>query len=140
MNKLSSENCDAGPNSLRGSLKGDVILRIEAHILSRLKEAIEVGELARIAGCSPFHFSRLFTRSVGLTPYRYVVHLRLKCAVQLLYQRELSSAQVAARTGFADQSHLSRWIRRVYGVSIRQLLRAESESSVKHSPPCGRST
>lgn len=33
-----------------------------------------------------------------------------------------SLAEISARTGFADLSHLSRWIRRVHGVSIRRLL------------------
>jgi AraC family transcriptional regulator len=28
-------------------------------------------------------------------------------------------AEIAARTGFADQSHLSRWVRRVHGVPLR---------------------
>jgi len=31
-------------------------------------------------------------------------------------------AEIAARTGFADQSHLSRWVRRVLGVSPTQLV------------------
>ena len=112
-----------------GALSEGVLQAIEAHVLSRLKETIEVAELAGIAGCSAAHFSRLFTRSVGLTPYRYVVDLRLKRAVELLRLRELSPAQIAARTGFADQSHLSRWIRRVHGVSIGQLVHEPVEST-----------
>jgi AraC-like DNA-binding protein len=32
-----------------------------------------------------------------------------------------SLAEIAAATGFADQSHLSRWIRRVHGASPTQL-------------------
>ena len=30
-------------------------------------------------------------------------------------------AEIAASTGFADQSHLSRWVRRVHGVAPAQL-------------------
>jgi AraC family transcriptional regulator len=73
------------------------------------------------AGCSPFHFSRMFTRAVGLTPHRYVVHLRLRRAVEPVRDAPAGLAEIAARTGFADQSHLSRWVRRVYGVSPTQL-------------------
>jgi len=122
INHLPCRNPDARAEDLSGSLGSDVLLRINAHVVSHLKEPIKVAELARIAGRSPFHFSRVFARSVGVTPHRYVVHLRLQRAVELLRERELCLAQIAARTGFADQSHLARWIRRVYGVPIRQLL------------------
>ncbi|MEI9901132.1 MAG: AraC family transcriptional regulator [Hyphomicrobium sp.] len=90
-------------------------------INANLYEPIEVDELARIAGLSPFHFSRTFRRSVGVTPHRYVMRTRLKRARELLREGRLSFAQIAAETGFADQSHLSRWVRRVHGVTVRQL-------------------
>jgi AraC family transcriptional regulator len=74
-----------------------------------------------MAGRSPFHFTRVFTRSVGVTPYRYVVHLRLRRALELIRERRSGLAEIAAATGFSDQSHLSRWVRRVHGVSPTQL-------------------
>jgi AraC family transcriptional regulator len=75
-----------------------------------------------MAARSPFHFSRVFTRSVGMTPHRYIVHLRLQRAIELVREKQSSLAEIAARTGFADQSHLSRWVRRVYGVPLTQLV------------------
>jgi AraC family transcriptional regulator len=90
-----------------------VVERITDHVVAYLDEAIGVATLANLAGCSLFHFSRVFTRSVGITPHRYVVHLRLQRAIELVREGQSSLAVVAARTGFADQSHLSRWIRRV---------------------------
>src|SRR6266436_1908738 len=83
---------------------------------------IEVAKLASIAGRSPFHFSRVFTRSVGLTPYRYVVYLRVQRATELVRDGRFGLAEIAARTGFADQSHLSRWVRRVHGVPLTKLV------------------
>jgi AraC family transcriptional regulator len=56
-----------------------------------------------------------------MTPHRYVVHLRLQRAIELLRDGRSSLAEIAARTGFADQSHLSRWVRRVHGVSLRRM-------------------
>jgi AraC family transcriptional regulator len=67
-------------------------------------------------------FTRVFTRSVGMTPHRYVVHLRLQRAIELVREERSGLAEIAARTGFADQSHLSRWMRRVLGVSPTQLV------------------
>src|SRR5262249_23550283 len=77
--------------------------------------------LAAIAGRSRFHFSRVFSRSVGLSPHRYIVHLRLRHAVELVRRGHSSLAEIAAGTGFADQSHLARWVRRVHGVSLTEL-------------------
>lgn len=100
----------------------DVLKRLKDYVLAHLDDPLEVSTLAGLAGRSPFHFSRVFTRSVGMTPHRYVVHLRLQRAVELVREGRWSFAEIAARTGFADQSHLSRWVRRVRGVSLTQLV------------------
>jgi AraC family transcriptional regulator len=105
----------------RGMLGKDVLERLRDYILANLDRPMEVAELARLAGRSPFHFSRVFTRSVGVTPHRYIVHLRLQRAIELVRDGRCSLAEIAARTGFADQSHLSRWVRRVHGVCLTQL-------------------
>ena len=105
----------------RGRLGKAVLARIKDHVLAHLDEALDVGRLAEVAGRSPFHFSRVFTRAVGMTPHRYVVHLRLERAIALVRDGRAGLAEAAARTGFADQSHLSRWVRRVHGVSLTQL-------------------
>ena len=106
---------------VRGALGKDVLQRLRDYIMAHLDEPIGVATLASIAGRSEFHFTRVFTRSVGMTPHRYVVHHRLRRAVELLRNGRSGLAEIAASTGFADQSHLSRWVRRVHGVSPTQL-------------------
>jgi AraC family transcriptional regulator len=105
----------------RGTLGKDVLARLRDYVLAHLDEPIEVAALAKIARLSPFHFSRMFRRSVGMSPHRYVVHLRLQRAIELVHEGRSGLAEIAARTGFADQSHLSRWARRVHGASLTQL-------------------
>ena len=112
----------ATPARSRGMLGKDLIRRLRDYVVAHLDEPIEVEALADIAGRSPFHFTRVFTRSVGMTPHRYVVHLRLQRAIELVREGRSGLAEIAARTGFADQSHLSRWMRRVLGVSPTQLV------------------
>jgi AraC family transcriptional regulator len=118
---LVSRHMSEAESRARGMLGKDVLRRLKEYVVAHLDEPIEVAALAKIAGRSAFHFSRVFTRSVGMTPHRYVVHLRLQRAKELLRNERLGLAEAAARTGFADQSHLSRWIRRVHGVSPTQL-------------------
>lgn len=106
----------------RGNLGKDVLDRLRDYVMDNLDDQIEVATLARLAGRSPFHFTRVFTRAVGVTPHRYVVHLRLLRAIEMVREGRSSLAEIAAGTGFADQSHLSRWVRRVHGVSLTQLI------------------
>ena len=106
---------------VRGALGKDVLQRLRDYIMAHLDEPIEVAALAEIAGRSEFHFTRVFARSVGVTPHRYVVHQRLQRAVELMRDGRSGLAEIAASTGFADQSHLSRWVRRVHGVSPTEL-------------------
>jgi len=111
----------AMPARSRGSLGKDQLRRLRDYVVANLDEPIGVDALADIAGRSPFHFTRVFTRSVGMTPHRYVVHLRLQHALDLVREGRSGLAEIAARTGFADQSHLSRWVRRVHGVPLSRL-------------------
>jgi AraC family transcriptional regulator len=105
----------------RGRLDKQVLGRLRDYIVAHLDEHIEASALAEIDGRSPFHFTRVFARSVGMTPYRYVVHLRLQRALEMMRDGRHGLADIAAATGFADQSHLSRWVRRVHGVSPSEL-------------------
>jgi AraC family transcriptional regulator len=107
------------PNDL---LNPDMVKRLKDFVCEHLGEPLNVATLAKMTNRSQFHFSRVFARSVGVSPYRYVAHLRLQRAVEMIREGRLSLADVAAKTGFADQSHLSRWVRRVHGVSPTQLL------------------
>jgi AraC family transcriptional regulator len=118
---LIARHTSVGATRMRGMLGKDVLERLKDYVLANLDRPIEVATLAGLAGRSPFHFSRVFTRSVGTTPHRYIVHLRLRRAIELARDRRCGLAEIAARTGFADQSHLSRWVRRVHGVPLTEL-------------------
>ena len=115
---------------IRGALGEQVLARLRDYIVSNIAEPIQVAELAKIAGRSPFHFSRVFSRSVGVSPHRYIVHLRLQRALELARTGEAGLAEIAVRTGFADQSHLWRWVRRVHGVSLSQLVPLDDAAEV----------
>jgi len=122
INGLVSRHTSRPQLRIRGTLGKEVLARLRDYIVSNIGEPIEVAALAKIAGRSPFHFSRVFSRSVGVGPHRYIVHLRLQRALELARSGEAGLAEIAVRTGFADQSHLWRWVRRVHGVSLTQLL------------------
>ncbi len=78
-----------------------------------------VGEIAARMGMSREGFSRMFARRAGMPPHAFRLASRLNQARKLLRAGETIAA-VAAETGFADQSHLGRWFRRVFGVTPGQ--------------------
>jgi AraC-like DNA-binding protein len=82
---------------------------------------VTLDELAQLAGLSPFHFVRVFKAQTGLPPHHYLVQIRLMRAKKLLRQ-SVDIAAVAAMTGFSDQSHLTRWFKKVMGVPPGQFL------------------
>jgi AraC family transcriptional regulator len=88
---------------------------VEANFAAKLSRQ----EMARAAGLSVSHFSKLFALCIGASPHQYLVRCRLRHAKKLLLTPEesLSLVDVAAEAGFADQAHFSRHFRRVYGVS-----------------------
>lgn len=64
--------------------------------------------LAAMAGVSTTYLCRSFKRAMGVTPQQYGLLLRLDKARALLWGTALPIPDVAAETGFADQSHLTR--------------------------------
>jgi AraC-like DNA-binding protein len=75
---------------------------------------VTLADLARAVELSPFHALRSFVRAVGMPPHAWRNQLRLTRAVAML-RRGLAVGTVAARCGYADQSHFTRQFRRAYG-------------------------
>ncbi|TVT75178.1 MAG: AraC family transcriptional regulator [Denitromonas halophila] len=90
--------------------------RVVDYIEAHLDHALDLEQLAAIAGLSMHHFARAFANHFHLSPHRYVQARRVLRAKQLLAgaQRPLD---VALDAGFTDQSHLTRWFRQAYGVT-----------------------
>ncbi len=82
------------------------------YIEASLEQAIELEELAQIAGMSRFYFCRLFKATIGLTPHQFVIRRRVERAKNLLRQSRLSIAEIAVACGFANQDHLTRYFKR----------------------------
>ena len=72
-------------------------------------------ELAAAVNLSPFHFARVFRRATGMPPHTWLMQQRIARARGLL-QGGCLPLEVATQLGFADQSHLSRQFKQVYGV------------------------
>lgn len=90
-------------------------------------EDLRAVDLAKAAGCSRFALHRGFVAAYGLAPSDYQRQLRLRAARRLLSEGH-APAEAAANAGFADQSHLTRWFKRYYGLTPGRFLTANMPS------------
>lgn len=92
-------------------------------------EAIDLESAATEAGLSPFHFLRLFTRVLGVTPHQYLVRARLRRAARLLAEDERPITDVAYDVGFGDLSNFVRTFHRAAHLSPRDFRRLARKNS-----------
>jgi AraC-like DNA-binding protein len=89
---------------------------------------IELEDAAREAGVSPFHFLRMFSATLGVTPHQYLLRSRLRHAARRLVDDDAAVTDIAYDVGFADLSNFTRTFHRAAGVSplkFRQAARGE---------------
>ncbi|AOK03913.1 AraC family transcriptional regulator [Burkholderia sp. AU28942] len=92
--------------------------RVEAmreRLAADLTSPVTLDDVAQAAGLSPFHAARLFTRTTGMPPHAWRNQLRLQRALAPL-RAGVPVADVAAASGFVDQSHFTRHFKRMFGV------------------------
>jgi AraC-like DNA-binding protein len=78
---------------------------------------VDLEQAAKQAGLSPFHFLRLFSSVLGVTPHQYLVRSRLRHAARLLTDDDIAVTDVAYDVGFGDLSNFVRTFHRAAGVS-----------------------
>lgn len=95
-----------------------------AYIHEHLEQELSLIEIATVVQMSPYHFSRLFKQSTGLTPHQYVTRYRIEKAKLLLARGELAIADISQEVGFQSQSHFTTIFRRLMGVTPKAYRRA----------------
>ena len=78
---------------------------------------IDLEDAADQAGLSPFHFLRLFSSVLGVTPHQYLVRSRLRHAARRLADDDSPITDIAYDVGFGDLSNFVRTFHRAAGVS-----------------------
>ena len=92
------------------------LTRVRTFLHTHVSEPVSIDDLARMSALSECHLISAFRYEFGLPPHAYHLRLRLAAACEAL-ARGMAVASVAYEYCFADQSHLSRKFKAVYGVS-----------------------
>lgn len=78
---------------------------------------LTIEDVAKIAGVHPSHLARAFRAQTGYTIGEYVRRLRIEFASHQLAATDASLGEIAAESGFSDQSHFSRTFKKYLGVT-----------------------
>ncbi|WP_428035051.1 helix-turn-helix domain-containing protein [Amphritea sp.] len=112
---ISLKHNEAGKITRKG------LQKIVEYIDRNLSDKISLEQLAEILSMSSFHFSRSFKESTGYTPHQFLLLRRTYRARQLLLDKRFTPSQIAQMTGFTDQSHLNRFLRRIFNQTASQI-------------------
>ena len=93
------------------------IRNVISYAMQNLNKPIGIDELAKVAGYSRYHFSRVFNQWYGKSPSLFLREIRLKRAVRLLQTEMITVGDISYRCGFNDPSYFCKVFRQEFGVS-----------------------
>jgi len=108
----------------RARLSARQLSQVDDYIHASLNQEITVDALAREVGLGKTHFMKLFKKTTGVSPYQYVMRLRVEHA-QALMRQGRPLVEVAYASGFSSQSHFSSMFARFHGMPPSKFMHAE---------------
>lgn len=103
----------------------ELALWMDAHTAERF----DLPRLARAAGLSSYHFLRVFSRVLGVTPHQYLLRARLRAAARRLLADDSEVTRIALDVGFNDVSNFVRTFGRAAGMSPAKFRRLRNRDS-----------
>ncbi|MGI8542330.1 MAG: helix-turn-helix transcriptional regulator [Aridibacter sp.] len=102
-------------------IKDGQIIVLTERINKNLQKDWTVKELFESIGISEPHLQKKFKDATGMSPMKYIKHLRLEKAAELLTDREfLPIQQICQKVGINDQTHFTRDFKKKYGKTPTQ--------------------
>lgn len=108
---------------VRRGLSRSQLERVMNYIGDNIGSSLSLAALAAIARLGESTFRALFKQSVGVPVHQYVIRRRVEIAANLLSRGGARLSEVAIQTGFVDQSHMARCMRRVLGLTPASVMR-----------------
>jgi AraC family transcriptional regulator len=89
--------------------------KVLEYVAAGLEEQLRLAAMAQVAGISPYYFCREFKKTMGITPYGYIVQQRIDRAKTLLQNTSMSITEIGAQLLFATPSHFTATFRKLVG-------------------------
>ncbi len=94
--------------------------RVKELIADEFARPLTLAEMAKTVGVHPAYLAHVFRQHYHCTPGEFLRRIRIERASEYLCHSNLSLAEIALATGFADQSHFSRLFKRAMGLTPSQ--------------------
>ncbi|MCL2361854.1 MAG: AraC family transcriptional regulator [Defluviitaleaceae bacterium] len=96
------------------------IARIKSYIALHIRDPITASDLAKIAGYSQYHMTRIFKEETGLSPFEYIRHERLTAAAHLLRDGKHKVLDIALDFVFDSHEGFTRAFTKGFGISPKK--------------------
>jgi AraC family transcriptional regulator len=106
----------------KGKLSSLQLRNVVEFTRSSLHRNIRLAELASCTNLSEYHFARIFRQTVGVSPYKFVMNMKIEYAKELIRSGKKSFSDVAYLLSFSDQAHFSHAFKKVTGYSPRSFI------------------
>ncbi|KAB8125766.1 AraC family transcriptional regulator [Gracilibacillus oryzae] len=80
-------------------------------------EDISLSDIVQVSGLSKYHFTRLFSKTMGETPIQFLTRIRIQYAADLLQQRKLSVEEIAKKVGYTNGNYFSKVFKSILNVT-----------------------
>jgi AraC family transcriptional regulator len=105
----------------KGKLSAFQLKNVIEFVCSKIQGILTLEELAAATHLSVFHFSRLFKNTVGVSPYQFVLGMKIEHAKKLI-RRRAPISDIAYTLGFTDSAHFCNAFKKYTGLSPLQFL------------------
>ena len=106
--------------AVKGGLSPKVAALVCDYMQANFQRQVYLAELADLAQLSEYHFCRMFKQSMAQTPQAYLLAVRIEQVKLRVCNGQVSMADIALQCGFANQSHMGRYFKKLVGISPRQ--------------------
>ncbi|EDM67472.1 Helix-turn-helix, AraC type [Moritella sp. PE36] len=106
--------------AVKGGLSPKVAALVCDYMQANFHRQVYLAELADLAQLSEYHFCRMFKQSMAQTPQAYLLAVRIEQVKLRVCNGQVSMADIALQCGFANQSHMGRYFKKLVGISPRQ--------------------
>ena len=98
----------------------DRLARLFEFVRLNYSERISVQQATQLVHMSQAQFMKVFKKVSGMTFVAYITRVRINNALRMLRETDMTIAEIAAKTGFSDQSYFDRRFRQAFGKSPRE--------------------